>query len=103
MRDRVIFGLMFAGNLVFFAAYLMGMFWKQKPEVLLAREISRLETRPGDIVVVKIASRAFSDESVMRLKGYFEHIAEGKDIKFVFISEEISIDSVVSGNQGDQK
>jgi hypothetical protein len=30
-KDKVVFGLMMVGNLMFFIAYLLGMFWKQKP------------------------------------------------------------------------
>lgn len=29
-KDHIVFGLMLAGNLMFFAAYLIGMFWKPK-------------------------------------------------------------------------
>jgi hypothetical protein len=28
-KEQVVFGLMLVGNLLFFAAYLLGMFWKK--------------------------------------------------------------------------
>jgi hypothetical protein len=30
-KDQVVFGLMLAGNALFFAAYIIGMAWKNKP------------------------------------------------------------------------